>query len=271
MTSPASSARSMRVRIGPYALWQLRDYIMDRGAPTLIISALLGYATIGPMLPMLTRSLAHLSPQAIASAGGMEGARAMQLRELTVMFLGSTLGGLVFLGALLAIQGLVANDRKQGYYRFLFTKPLSPVRYYGQAFLIHLAGFLGVMCVLGLIYGLLVFPVLTLPRLGVIAAMFLSYAGIAFMLSAVARWDWLSLVVVATAATYLWDRFGASSNPLARALYLLPPLHRTSEIYSAAAAGSALNLPLLGWFAGYGTVAFVVALVVLRYRRLAII
>ena len=195
----------------------------------------------------------------------------MQLHELTGMFLNTTLGGLVFLGALLAIQGLVANDRKQGYYRFLFTKPLSPVRYYGQAFLIHLAGFLGVMCALGLIYGLFVAPVLTLPRLGVISAMFVAYGGIAFMLSAAARWDWLSLVVVATAATYLWDRFGASSHPLATALYLLPPLNRTSEIYSAAAAGNPLNLSLLGWFAGYGTVAFVVGLIVLRYRRLAII
>jgi hypothetical protein len=101
--------------------------------------------------------------------------------------------------------------------------------------------------------------------------MYLCYAGIAFALSAAARWDWLSLVAVTVASNYLWVRYGESSSPLAALLHLLPPIHRTSEVYTAVAKGVALPWHLLGWFAAYGAVAFVIGLVVLRYRRLAIV
>ena len=87
------------------------------------------------------------------------------MMEFNHAFLRGILGTIVFLGALFAMNGIVANDRKQGFYRFLFAKPMTPSRYYGQAFFVHWAGFVAVMIVLGLVYGALIWPVLSRPLL----------------------------------------------------------------------------------------------------------
>lgn len=261
---------SRRARLARYALWQLRDYLLDRGGPTFIISVLLGYLTVAPRLTGLHDTMAQVPARMIAKHGSVELARAAVLADFNGGVAGSLMGALVFLGALLGMNGIVANDRKSGYYRFLFSKPVSPSRYYGQAFLVHCAGFLLVVGVLDAVYGMLVAPLLTGPRLLTIALVFLCYAGIAFLLSAAARWDWLSLVVVTIAVTYLWETFEKSASPLAALLYLLPPLHRTDQIYHAAARGTALPMHSLLWLAGYGAACMLAGLVVLRYRRLAI-
>jgi hypothetical protein len=260
-----------RARLGGYVPWQVRDYFMDRGAPTALVGTLFGYMVAGPMVASMNNRLERLSPAALAREGGLEAARTAMLSGFTATFLTLLLGNFVFLGALFAMNGIVANDRKQGFYRFLFSKPLSPPHYYGQAFVLHWAGFLVVSSLLGLLYQSLVGPVLSVALLVTIALMYLCYAGIAFALSAAARWDWLSLVAVTVAANYLWVRYGQSTSALAKLLYLFPPLHRTSEVYSAVAKGVALPWHLLAWFAAYGVISFVIGLVVLRYRRLAII
>lgn len=258
-------------RLAAYAMWQLRDYFVDRGVPTALVGTLFGYMVGAPVMAGMSMRLERMSPAALANAGGLEAARAGMLGELTATFLTLLLGNLVFLGALFAMNGIVANDRKLGYYRFLFSKPLSPDRYYAQAFVLHWAGFLLVITLLGLLYHALIGPVLSAELFAGVALVYLCYAGIAFALSAAARWDWLSLVVVTVAANYFWLRYGASDHTLSGLLYLLPPIHRTSEVYSAVAKGAALPWHLLGWFAAYGTVSFVVGLVVLRFRRLAIV
>jgi hypothetical protein len=279
MTTPSSSltagtasgVRPPRARLGTYGLWQLRDYILDRGLPTLIIGILFGYLTVAPMLPSVRRNIESLPPKLITKWGGVEAARAIAMHDFNELVLRNYLPALIFLGALLAMNGIVANDRKLGYYRFLFSKPLSPLRYYGQAFLIHWASFLGLFGLLGLVYGMIVWPILSVPLAVAAALMFLLYAGITFALSAAARWDWLSLVSFTVAATYFWDRFGESKSVAANLLYLLPPLHRTSEVYVAAARGQPLPTHLLEWFSGYGIACFIIGLIVLRHRRLAII
>ncbi|MEO8561206.1 MAG: hypothetical protein ABI601_03965 [bacterium] len=266
-------------RLGAYAVWQLRDYLMDRGAPTFIVAILFGYLGLQPLLGQLSRRTADIPPSLVVRFGSAAAARASMMGEFNYLFLRGFIGTLVFLGALFAMNGIVANDRKLGFYRFLFAKPVAPARYYGQAFVIHWAGFLGVMTLLGVMYGALVWPVLSWPLMSVVALTFLCYAGIAFLLSAAARWDWLSLVAVSVAATYLWGRFGSSTSPLAKLLYLLPPLHRTDEVYAAVsgrptfAPGAEHVIPWnsIWWLAGYGAVCFVLGLVVLRHRRLAIV
>jgi hypothetical protein len=278
IAAPRPNARR-HARMGRYALWQLRDYLFDRGAPTFIVATLFGYLGLQPLLGTLQRNVGAVPPGLVTRFGSEAAARAVMMNEFNYMFLRGFIGTLVFLGALFAMNGIVANDRKQGFYRFLFAKPVAPARYYGQAFLIHWAGFLGVMTLLGLIYGALVWPVLSWPLMAVVALTFLCYAGIAFLLSAAARWDWLSLVAVSVAASYLWGRFGGSASPLAKLLYLLPPLHRTDEVYASVAgrpvfaAGAQHVLPWgsIWWIAGYGAACFVLGLVVLRHRRLAIV
>jgi len=268
-----------RARVGAYALWQLRDYLKDRGRPTIIVALLAGYLGIEPLLQQMPRANDRVAPELLLRFGSASAVHAARMAEFNALFVRGILGALVFLGALFAMNGIVANDRKQGFFRFLFAKPVAPSRYYGQAFLVHWLGFMLVMTLLGAVYGALVWPVLTVPLLLVIAVMFVAYAGIAFLLSAAARWDWMSLVAVSVAATYLWTKFGSSPGPLAKLLYLLPPLHRADEAYAAVAAAptlatgrlGAIPWPLLGWFAGYGVVCYLAGLLVLRHRRLAIV
>ena len=265
-----------RARVGAYALWQMRDYLKDRGLPTMIVATLSAYLSLGGIFePRAREPIMAILRARFATT---EAVQAAWLSHVNFAFLSTTLNALVFLGALFAMNGIVANDRKLGFYRFLFAKPVTPSRYYGQAFLVHWAGFMVVMTVLGLLYGLILSPIITQRLLMAIGLMFVAYSGIAFLLSAAARWDWLSLVAAAVAATLLWDRFGASTHPIARLLYLLPPLHRANEVYLSVSgtpvvgsASSAIPWALLAWLTGYGVVCYVAGLVVLRYRRLAII
>lgn len=271
-TEPSTTApASRRARVVRYGVWQLRDFLVERGIPILIIGSLLGYLTVAPMLPSLHRNLATLPPRLIEKWGGPEGARAVLMHDFNEKFLVNFLGAMVYVGALLAMNGIVANDRKHAYYRFLFTKPLAPWRYYGQAFVIHTAGFVSIMALLGTVYGLAVWPILSLRLLSVLALMFVMYGGITFLLSAAARWDWLSLVAVTVAATFFWERYRDSQAVLAKLVYVLPPVHRTNEVYTALAKTDPLPWPLIEWYAGYGIVCFIGGLVVLRYRRLAIV
>ncbi len=278
MTNPAavneqapSGASPRRARVMRYGLWQLRDFLVDRGIPILIIGGLLGYLTLAPMLPALHRNLAMLPPKLVQKWGGIEGATAMLMKDFNEVFLRSFLGGMVFVGAVLAMNGIVANDRKQGYYRFLFTKPLAPWRYYGQAFVLHTVGFVAILALLGQVYGVFVWPILSVRLLFVLGVMFVMYGGITFALSAAARWDWLSLVTVTVAASFLWDRFKDSPAALAKLVYLLPPVHRTSEVYNALAKAEPVPWPLIEWYATYGVICFIAGLIVLRHRRLAIV
>jgi hypothetical protein len=268
-----------RARVGAYALWQLRDYLKDRGLPTFIVALLSGYLGLSPIIERMPTRADPVPPMLLTRFGSAEAVYAARMMDFNHAFLRGILGTLVFLGALFAMNGIVANDRKQGFYRFLFAKPLTPARYYGQAFFVHWAGFVAVMIVLGLVHGVLIWPVLSRPLLIVIALMFVAYAGIAFLLSAAARWDWMSLVAVTVAATFLWGRYGESTHPLARLLYLLPPLHRADDVYASVsgvpmyASGAPTVIPwsILAWLVGYGAACFAAGLVVLRYRRLAIV
>jgi hypothetical protein len=257
--APVTAVRERRARMAHYALWQARDYFFERGLPTVLVSSLfgvLGWMSVRSQVELIT-------------AAGRTPTQAW-LANANSEVLRNSIGGIVFLGALFAMNGLVSNDRKLGFYRFLFAKPVTPERYYGQAFVVHLVGFMLALVTLTLIWGQVMMPVLSTKLLAASAMVFVCYAGIAFFLSAAARWDWLSLVAFSFLATEAWRWFGDSKSPLAKLLYLLPPLPEADTIYAAAARGNALPWHAMWWLAGYGLVAFVAGLVVLRHRRLAI-
>jgi hypothetical protein len=269
-TTLTAAPSPRRAHLGRYGLWQLRDYFMDRGSVTFVLCAALGYANAFSMLQMARARANSLSPQVIARYGSADAARQAILHTATEGFVTGFVGIVVYLGVLLAINGIAANDRKMGYYRFLFAKPVSPMRYYGQAFVLHWTGFVAVFALLALLFGAIVSPILTVPLVTAATLMFFFYAGIGFLFSAATRSDWLALIAVSVAAQILWDRFGASTSVFARLLYLLPPLTKTSQVYAAASAGTSLPWDTLSWFVGYGAVCLCAGLAVLHYRRLAI-
>ena len=259
-----------RSAIARYGLWQLRDYAVERGASTLIVISLFAALSLVPMLALLRQLGEQPNPAMIARYGSMAAAIAARRHQMSVSFLGGYLGVAVYMGALFAMQGIVAHDRSKGYFRFLFAKPVAPSRYYGQAFWVHAAGFMMLMTVLALVYGRYVERVLTFTLLAGLVATWCCYAGIAFLFSALLKFDWIGLVVVTLVASLAWARWSNVDSVLRAPLYLLPPLHRTDEVYHAMASGGAMPWSLVAWLGGYGLLCYLLALVVLRHRRLAI-
>jgi hypothetical protein len=278
MSAPAVSLATERTprqsHLARYGLWQLRDYAINRGAPILLGFGMLGTLMLLPLLKGMHKQMDALPAKAMAKLaeqhGGPDGVRAWLVHDLSKGFLGGFTGLVVFWGALLAMQGLVSNDRRLGFYRFLFSKPVSPSRYYGQAFLLHSAGFLAVLTILGGLYGAYVEPVLSPNLYLVIAAVFLFYAGILFLMTTLVRLDWLLMAVLLFVARILWDQYEKSTSVFAKLLYLLPPIHRTSDVYNALFGGTALPWHTIEWIAAYGAVCLIAALAVLRTQRLAV-
>jgi hypothetical protein len=239
-------------RLGRYLLWQLRDYLLQQGPATAIVVVLYAYLTLAPVLH------GSRAPLSTLPAGFL------------VQFFRDLLGSFVLLGALFATNGIVSSDRKTGYFRFLFSKPVSAPRYYANAFAANGLGMMIVALVLLGIYSLVVRPTLPPSFAPVILAMYLAYGGIGFLLSTIWRFDWLSLVTVAIVAAIGWDTWGQDPGIRGWLVHLLPPTHRAVEVY-AFVAGAQVPFPwaTLAWLTGYGLVCFLLGLWVLRVRALA--
>lgn len=241
-----------RARLGWYSLWHLRDYLRDKGIATLITIVLLGYLN----------QLSINRARALGAASGL-------MDQIADQAFVSTLGSLGILGVLFATNGIIADDRRHGYYRLLFAKPVSIGQYYGHKFAVYGLGFLIVAAVLLGIYNATVERYLPMALLPTLALVYVALGGIGFLLSAAWRFDWLSLATVMLGSRVLWELFGDESGVRGTLLYLLPPVHVLDGVYGAIRAGRELPLNDLAWAVGYGVACFVLGLVVVRRRSLA--
>jgi hypothetical protein len=177
---------------------------------------------------------------------------------------------LVFIGTFFATNGIIANDRKFGFYRFLFAKPVSPPAYYAVTFASYGVGFLLVCAALLGVWSLTVRPTFPPELFGVVLLMYLAYGGIGFLLSAAWRFDWLSLVLVLFIANVAWSMWGHVEGPRRYLLYLLPPVHRANEVSDLVQREAAGPLPWgpILWLGGYGLACFLLGMIVIRKRPL---
>ena len=249
MTSPTLRP----ARLVDYAPWILRDYLTNQGPATTIVVMLV-------MAMMLAPAFAAAGP---VPFGGMPERMAFPLlRELVVP--------LAFLGAFFATNGIVANDRKFGYFRFLFSKPVHPAVYYALTFVVYGVGVLLVTLVVAGAWAVAVRPMFV-PRLFVVVViMYVAYGGIGLLLSAAWRFDWLSLITVVFVANVAWSVWGEATGWRHTLLYLLPPVHRAGDVYALVgpAAAGTIRWDSIGWVAGYGLACFFLGLVVIRRRPL---
>lgn len=244
-----------RARLVEYAPWMFRDYMTNQGPSTAIVVLLIGFMTLLPLLqgvvgePMRMGSV----PERVAAS---------MLRAIIPY--------LVFLGTFFATNGIIANDRKFGYYRFLFAKPVRPPLYYALTFAVYGVGLLLVSTALMGIWSLTVRPMFPIELLLVVALMYLAYGGIGFLLSAAWRFDWLSLVTVLLVSNVAWAVWGNASGIRYYLLHLLPPVHRTGEIYALVSNDEVRQLPWesIAWLGGYGLACFLLGMVVVRKRPL---
>lgn len=254
-----------RARLGRYSLWHLRDYLLDKGLGTALVlslAVLIDWMAYRAM----TRPPQPGTPPAQRERM-MQQAAEMSEQFLTMRF-GTLVGTLVLVGTLFATNGIISDDRKNGFYRFLFAKPVSVAAFYASKFLMHGIGFLVVTLAFLATYALAFKPHVPALMLPGVALLFVAIGGVGFLLSAAWRWDWLSLIAVYIMAEIAWNQLEDVKGWRWLA-HLFPPVHKLGGVYRAIAADEALPLYDLAWLTGYGLVCFVLGLLVLRYRALA--
>ena len=241
------SASESRGRLGRYALWQLRDYALNRGIPTLIIGALF-----------------------ILQIRALGAGLASRLPPPTVLRLVSgILGPFVLIASLVAINGIISNDRKLGHYRFLFAKPVSITRYYLQAFALHALGVLIATALFLLairwVGGVAPSPEAMLYPLAYYALL----GGIGFLFSSLLRNDWIPLAAVlalSALANFRWGSDPGLAGWMVR--WVLPPFHQFDELRNDLLMGT---LPAIWpgvWPVIYGLLALGVGVVVLQKKAM---
>lgn len=240
-----------RGRLARYSLWQFRDFVVDRGIAIVIIGFLWGYAllepvrrTLGPQLPDDRSSPVWVLSLQVSSA-------------------------IVSVAVLIALNGIVSNDRKMGYYRFLFSKPVNPVLYYTQLFFVYMVGVLTSMLLLsGLLHTVLPsFSVLNF--LLYTALIYVAMGGIGFFLSVATRYDWLTLAAVWLGARILRTMYGQRPDWRSKVVELLPPVHRLDEVANSLIGSGTAPANDVLWLIGYGALFFALGLIILRRGSLA--
>lgn len=240
-----------RGRLAKYSLWQFRDFVIDRGIAILIIGFLWGYAVLEPV----RRSL---GPSFTAGSTSPAWAFALQISSAVVS-----------LSVLIALNGIVSTDRKMGYYRFLFSKPVNPVVYYAQLFFVYMAGVLAAMFVLATLLRAILPTFSILNFLLYTALMYVAMGGIGFFLSVATRYDWLTLAAVWLGARVLRGLYGPRLDWRSKAVELLPPVHRLDEVANSLIGTGTAHASDVFWLLGYGAIFFVLGLLMLRKGSLA--
>jgi hypothetical protein len=256
---PALATRS--ARLGRYGFWQLRDYLMEKGVGTTIVMLFAG-------------SLTFVGVRASLASGRVP--PDMARSTINDGFL-SLLGMLVLLGVLFATNGIVSDDRKNGYYRFLFAKPVNVPRFYVQKFIVYGAGYLLVSLALVVTFNLVigryhpeggVLPVLPKMFFPVLGLLFVGLGGIGFLMSAIWRVDWLSFMTVYIVAQAAWGLFQDDPGWKGTAVHALPPMHKLTGIYRAVTMETPLPVDDLRWVVLYGVACFMLGVVIVRKRAL---
>lgn len=234
-----------------YSLWQFRDFIMERGIAIVIIGMLWGYLLVEPIR------------RAMGDAFGATPGTATWLLIIT------TTSSVVSLAVLIALNGIVSTDRKTGYYRFLFSKPVSPVAYYAQLFFVYMVGVLFTMLLLSLVMHTVV-PAFSISNFLLYAAViYVAMGGIGFFVSVATRFDWLTLAAIWVGSRILRDVYGPRPGWKSKAVELLPPVHRLELVSNSLITDGTAPASDILWLLGYGALFFALGLLLLRRGSLA--
>lgn len=229
-----------------YAWWQLRDFGRDRGIALIIIGVAIGATILGPMRAM----------------GEIDEVRAKQVLEII-------LSQLAYITSFIALNGIISNDRKAGYYRFLFSKPVSIPAYYAQQFVVFLVGYIVVNLLLLGIFAIFAKPVSPIAPLAACALVFLSFGGIAFLISSLFRHDWPILAAIFVGSSIFQSMWASQEGWKRMVLSVLPPLYKLNGAILEILRGGTMDGKTLLWLLGYSAICLVAGLYVLRRRPFA--
>lgn len=247
----------MKARLTAYAGLQLRDFFVGRGVEIMLATAAAVWAY----------SAAHgLTLSAFDSAGGIEARN--QLQQAFEF----ALEAFAFIAAAVAAQGLVARYRSRGYDRVFFSRPLTPVRYYTQGFIV--AGFGAVVLAIAgaEVYSVAVHPVSLPGVVAYVALAWLTVGGLAFLLSSLTGLHTLA-VALAVGADIALDRYAAGlraegdGNVVIDAVqYLLPPAHVVAALREPFVRGILVEPRVVAWPVSFGLACIIVAMILHRSR-----
>lgn len=247
----------MKGRVTAYAGYQLRDYFTWRAILVVLATTAVawGYA-----------SSRGLTLSAFDSAGGIDARDQLQQAFEFVLV------AFAFIAGAAAAHGLVARDRSRGYDRLVLSRPLSPVRYYTQGFVLAGIGGIVVAAAAAELYAVAVHPVSVLGVAGYVALAWLLVGGLAFLISTLTTFHLPALaalfgadVAVDHYASGLRDA-GSGNAFLDAVQYVLPPGHVVVALREPFARGLTVDPRVLAWPAGFGLACVVVAMVLLRRR-----
>jgi len=237
----------MRSNLQRYALWQIRDFARDRGLALLVVGLLIGFTVLAPV-----RALGR----------GMDADLATNLVVAILTQLG-------FILAFITLNGIVSTDRKMGYFRFLFSKPVSITAYYSQLFVVYFVGFLAAIAILLGAFSIFAHPVSPFGPLLYCALVYLSLGGIAFLVSTLFRHDWPILAAIFLGSAILHQIWGASEGWRRMVLSILPPVHKLPQALPDIVYRGIVNTQDVLWLLGYSAICFAAGIIVLRRRPFA--
>ena len=238
----------MAANLTRYSYWQLYDFLRERGIALIITSTLLGLTFVGPMVSMLGANIDEASARRILT---------MAMPQV------------VLIAAVIALNGLVSTDRKLGYYRFLFSKPVSIPAYYAQYFAVSFVGFLAVFALLLGVFAIMVRPVNPIGPLLFCTLVYLSLGGIAFLISSIVNYDWPVLAGVLLGSSMV-NAFWAERGGWRMIVRdILPPVHKLSPSMNDIMSLGTVDVQAVLWLLGYSALCFVAGLFVLWRRPIA--
>ena len=227
-----------------YLLWQFRDFIRDRGYAILLVGFLIGFTIVAPV-----RGMGRTIDSTLA-------------RNLVM----AVLSQVSFILAFITLNGIVSTDRKLGYYRFLFSKPVSIPAYYVQLFFVYFVGFLAAVAILLGVFSFFTAPIDLMRPLLFCALLYLSLGGIAFLISTLFRYDWPILAGIFLGSAVLHSMWQFEEGWRRMILSILPPVYRlTSELPNIVNRRPVDTNSIL-WLLGYSAICFAAGLYVLRRR-----
>lgn len=237
----------MKSNLARYAWWQFRDFLRDRGIALLLVGFLVGFTVIGPFKAM---------------GGTLD-------QRMADRLMAAVLIQVPFICAFIALNGIISNDRKLGYFRFLFSKPVGIPAYYTQLFVIYLLGFLTVCAMLIGLFSIFAHPVAPLGPLLFCGLVFLSFGGIAFLISSLFRHDWPILAAIFLGSSILHSMWKFEEGIKRMVLAVLPPIYELPDMIPALVQEGSVDANSILWLLGYSAICFVGGLVVLKRRPFA--
>lgn len=251
----------MNAQLLRYARYQVPEFVAHRLAlPLLLLAFAAGLPTY-----LMTK---NVPPGWMQSPQGVNLAKQMFAQSITLF---------LPLGAFVASVGVISTDRQQGYFRFLFSKPVNVLAYYAQTYLLHAVVYVAVFG--AIVWGYGSYTVHFSVHRSMEAAMltFVLVGGLGLLFGALTRFDAATLIVSYMAALIL-QQLMAAPNALRNGglpIWLatigksLPPVLKLDALRDHLYAGTPLDAAQLWYVLGYGGVAAILGIVLLRQLPLA--